>query len=93
MKLITCMTSGGTNFHIYMVQQRVGWLERWNFSPKFDLNVTISYESASGGPSVPSLCIGNCDFHGNSIRMPSSKSVPPGRGHDRVTVLIAVFDL
>ena len=77
-----------------MVQQRVGWLKRWNFSPKFesfDLNVTISYESASGGPSVPLLCIENCDLHGNSI-VPSSKSVLPGCGHDRVTVQIAVFD-
>ena len=53
----------------YMVQQQVGWLERQNFSPKFDLNITISYESASGGPSVPSLYIKNCDLHGNSIRV------------------------
>ena len=75
-----------------MVQQRVGWLKRRNFSPKFGLNVTISYETASGVPSVPSFCIENCDLHVNSIRVPSSKSVPTGRGHDRVTVQIAVFD-
>ena len=65
----------------YMVQQRVGWLERRISHRKFeffDLNVTISYESASGGPSVPSLRVENCDLHGNSI-VPTSKSVPPGR--------------
>ena len=72
----------------YMVQQRVGWLERRISHRKFeffDLNVTISYESASGGP------VKNCDLHGNSI-VSTSKSVPPGRRHDRVTVQIAVFE-
>ena len=93
-KLTTCVTSGGTNFHIIMVQQRVGWLERRISHRKFeffDLNITISYESASGGPSVPLLLVENCNLHGNSI-VPTSKSVPPGRGHDRVTVQITVFD-
>ena len=44
----------------YMTQQRVGWLETRNLSLKvwfFDLNVTISYDSDSRGPSVPSLHI------------------------------------
>ena len=61
----------------YMVQQRVGWLERRISHRKFeffDLNVTISYESASGGPSVPLLRVENYDLHGNSI-VPTSKSV------------------
>ena len=31
---------------------------------KFDLNVTIGHESASRGPSVPSLGIENCNLHG-----------------------------
>ena len=60
-----------------MVQQRVGWLERRISHQKFeffDLNVTINYESATGGPLVPSLRVENCDLYGNSI-VPTSKSV------------------
>ena len=54
----------------------------------FDLNITIGYESASRGPL---LGVENCDLLGNSI-VPSSKSVPPRRGHDRVTLQIEVFE-
>ena len=75
----------------YMAQQWLGQLETWISHRKFeffDLNVTFHHESASGGPSVPSMRVENCNLHGNSI-MPTSKSVPPGRGHDWLTV---VFD-
>ena len=51
----------------YMTQQQVGRLEAQIFSPKFEvfyLNVTISYESASQGPSVPSLGVKSRDLHG-----------------------------
>ena len=78
----------------YMAQQRVGRLETQistESSSSFDVKVTIGYESANGGPSVPSLRVESCDLHGNSI-VPTSKSVPPGCGHNRVTVQIAVFD-
>ena len=49
-----------------MAQQQVGRLEAQNFSPKFelfDLNVTISYESANQGPSVPLLGVKSRDLH------------------------------
>ena len=84
------MTSGGTSFHIWYNSALAG--SRDGISHRiFDLNVTTSYESASGGPSVHLLHVKNCDLHGNSI-VPTSKSVPPGRGHNRVTVQITVFD-
>ena len=78
-----------------MAQQRLGRLETQISHRKFkffDLNVyTVGYESANRGPSVPSLRVENCNLHGDSI-VPTSKSVPPGRGHDLVTVQIDVFD-
>ena len=90
-KLITCMTSGGTNIHIRYNSELAGLRHRISHQ-KFDLKVTISYESASGGPSIPSLGVENCDLHGNSI-VPSSKSVPPGpHGHNWITLQITVFE-
>ena len=77
-----------------MAQQRVGRLEIGISHRKFkffDLNVTIGYESASGSPPIPSLRAKNCNLHSNST-VPMSMLVPPGHGHDRVTVQIAVFD-
>ena len=78
----------------YMIQQLVGWLQRHISHRKFkffDLNVTISYESASGGPSVPLLRVENCDLLSNSI-VPTSYSFPPGGAHNEVTVQITVFN-
>ena len=51
-----------------MAQQQVGRLEAQNFSLKFELFVTISYESASQGPSVPSLGVKSRDLHGKLDR-------------------------
>ena len=74
-KLITCVASGGTNFHIWHNSKLAG--SRCRISHKkfkfFDLNITISYESASGGHSVPSLWVENYNLHSNSI-VHSSKS-------------------
>ena len=89
-KLITCVTSGGTNFHIWHNSELAS--SRGEISHrKLEFFELKGYESASGGPSVRSPCIKNCNLHGNSI-VPTSKSVPPGRGHDRVTMQITVFD-
>ena len=78
----------------YMVQQRVDWLERRISHRKFeffDLNITISYESANRGHSVPLLCVENSDLHGNFIVCtPRWKQI--GCGHNRVTEQITVFD-
>ena len=84
-KLITCMTSGGTNFHIIMVQQQVGWLKRCISHRKFEFFVTIGYESVSGGPPVPSLRVENGDLHGNFI-------VSTPRWNRLGSVQITVFD-
>ena len=68
-KFIMCMTSGGTNFHIWHNCEWAGLRHRISHR-KFevlDLNVIIGYESASRGSSVPSLGVKNCDLHSNSI--------------------------
>ena len=74
-KLITCVTSGGTNFHIWHNSKLAG--SRDGISHRklefFDLK---GCESASGGHSVRSPCVENCNLHSNSI-VPTSKSVPP----------------
>lgn len=76
----------------YVAQRRVGLLGTQKFSPKDRvLQSKRCYVSVSGGPSIPSLYVKNCDLHSNSI-MPTSKSVPPGHEHDWATVQIAVFD-
>ena len=62
-----------------MAQQRVGWHGfLTESSSSFDVN---GYESVNGGPLVPLLCVESCDLHSISI-VPTSKSVPPGHGHD-----------
>ena len=69
-KLITCVTSGGTNFHIWH-NSRLAGLRHGISHQKFklfDLNVTISYESASQGPIVPSLGVKSRDLHGKLDR-------------------------
>ena len=82
-KLITCVTSGGTNFHIWHNSELAG-LRGEISHRKLEFFELKGCESASGGPSVGSPCVENCNLHGNSI-MPTSKSVPPGHGHaDRV---------
>ena len=48
--------------------------------------VTIGYESASGGSSVPSLGVENCDY---MVTLPCPH--PPVHGHDRITMQIAVI--
>ena len=89
-KLITCVTSGGTNFHIWHNSELAS--SRGEISHrKLEFFELKGCESASGGPSVLSLCVKKCDLHGNSI-VPTSKLVPPGRGHNQVTIQIAVFD-
>ena len=89
-KLITCVTSGGTNFHIWHNSELAG--SRGEIShQKLKFFELKGCESASGGPSVRSPCVKNSDLHGNLI-VPTSKSVPPGRGHDQVTTQITVFD-
>ena len=63
----------------YMAQQRVGQLERGNFSLKARVFRSERYESASRGPSVPSVplpSVEDCNLYGNSIVL-TSKSVPP----------------
>ena len=55
-KLITCVTSGGTNFHIWHNSKLAKIKATDAKSSKFlDQYVTISYESASGDTSVPFL--------------------------------------
>ena len=89
-KLITCVTSGGTNFHIWHNSELAG--SRGEISHrKLEFFKLKGCESASGGPSVRSPYVNNCNLHDNLI-VPTSKSVPPGRGHDRVTMQIAVFN-
>ena len=56
-----------------MAQQQVGQLVTWISHWKFKFFTTIGYESASRGPSVPSLHVKNCNLHGNSIE-PRCKS-------------------
>ena len=72
-KLITCVTSGGTNFHVWHNSELAGLRDRISHRKLefFDLN---GCESASKGPSVPSPRVKNSDLHGNSIE-PTSKSV------------------
>ena len=60
------MTSGGNNFHIWHSSELASLRHRISHH-KFELFVTISYESASGGPSDPSLGVENCNLHSNSI--------------------------
>ena len=48
-----------------------GQLERGNFSPKARVLRSERYESASGGPSVPSPRVEDCNLHGNSIVLTS----------------------
>ena len=60
---------GGTNFHMWhnskLANLRHG-ISHLKFE-FFDLNIIISYESTSRGPSVPSLGVENCNLHDNSI--------------------------
>ena len=77
--------------HIIMIQQLVLAGSRNAFLTESLSSSIWTLQSASGCPSVPSLRVENCDLHGNSI-----VSTPRwnwlGRGHNRVTVQIAVFD-
>ena len=84
-KLITCVMSGGTNFHIWHNSELAGLRHRISHRKfeLFNLNVTIGYESASRGPSVPLVGVENCDLHSNSI-VPTSKLVPPGCSMDTI---------
>ena len=64
-KFITCMMSGGTNFHIWHSSELASLRHRISCR-KFEyfvLNITISYESASRGPSDPLLGVENCNSH------------------------------
>ena len=65
------MTSGVTKFHIWH-NSELASLRGENSHQKLEFFELKGCESASGGPSVRSPCVENCDLHGNSI-VPTSK--------------------
>ena len=65
-KLIMCMTSGGTNFHIWHNSELAGSRGEI-FHRKLEFFELKGCESASRGPSVRSPCVKNCDLLGNLI--------------------------
>ena len=86
------MTSGGTNFHI----RHNSKLDKIKATDAKSSSSLISmlqsaYESASGDVSVPFLRVENCDLYGNLI-VSTPRWNQLRRGHDRVTVQIALFD-
>ena len=84
-KLITCVTSGGTDFHIWHNSKLAGLRHRISHR-KFellDLNVTIGYKSARGDASASLLCVKNCDLRGNSV-VSTLRWNRLRRWHDRV---------
>ena len=87
-KLITCMMSGGTNFHIWRNSELSSW--RCREFKFFDQYITNGYKSANRDASFPSLRVQNCDLHGNLI-VSTRRWNRLRRGHDRVTVQITVF--
>ena len=79
------MTSGGTNFHKWYNSELAGTRDgishrKFEF---FDLNATINYESANGGPSLSLLCVEHCNLHNSIISTPRWNRL--GCGHNRHT--------
>ena len=73
----------------YMAQQRVGQDQaEFEF---FNQYVTIGYESARGDASASSLCVKNCDLHGNSI-VSTLGGTDLDVGTIEFTMQIAAFD-
>ena len=74
-KLITCVTSGGTNFHIWHNSELAG--SRGEISHrKLEFFELKGYESASRGPSVRSPCVEKIGEPGDEARFNSITTSP-----------------